>query len=132
MSRSVAVPGEATAIWYIAPDLGHDDEGDLWIEHVTESLLDALPSLWEPSRPEWIGRECRVIARNRLGAFCLSEYCGLWALAFVPEREDQAHPFASAWAAKVYKRVAALFGDTLLRHVATASNGEAFFERATA
>ena len=129
MARTVNVPTGATEVWYTAPDLGHDDEGDLWIEYVTESLLDALPSLWEPTRPEWKGRESRVIARNRLGDFCLSEYCGLWALAFVPGDDSDIHGLAEAWGGRVYPRVAKLFGNTLLQRIGSASNGETFFKR---
>ena len=135
MARTVNVPTGATEVWYVAPPGLGDDESeyaenaDCWVENLTDVLIEELPSLEEPHRASWKDRESRVIARNRLGDFCLSEYCGLWALAFVPSDDSGIHGLAEAWGERVYPRVAKLFGNTLLQRVGSASNGETFFKR---
>lgn len=134
MARTVNVPTGATEVWYAAPGLGDDESeyaenADCWVENLTDALTEELPSLEEPHRASWKDRESRVIARNRLGDFCLSEYCGLWALAFVPSDDSDIHGLAEAWGGRVYPRVAKLFGNALLQRVGSASNGETFFKR---
>ena len=135
MARTVNVPAGATKVWYVAPpDLGEDESeyaenAACWLENLTDVLIEELPSLEEPRQVRWRDCESRVIARNRLGDFCLSEYYGLWALAFVPNDDSAIHGLAEAWGEQVYPRVAKLFGNTLLQRIGSASNGETFFKR---
>lgn len=106
--------------------------------NLSSALRAAFPSLCEADR--WLGREDHVILENSLAAVTVSEYCGLVAVCLVPERwnaygliEDD--PLSVCWIALIEARFRRIVADTFgteLRHIATASNGEAFFERVEA
>lgn len=129
MGRSVSVPSRAEAVAYAAidPDFIEDFESEV-IDPLRYSLKEAFPSLYDDN--DWLDREDHVIARNRLGLFGISEYCGLLAVWIVPADEESnlSAPWCARAEAKLGAVVAKVFGQRL-RRVATASNGEAFFER---
>ena len=129
MGRSVSVPYRAEAVAYTAIDPDNvEDFQDEVIEPLVYSLKKAFPSLYPDD--EWLDREDHVILRNRLGLFGISEYCGLLAVWIVPADEESnlSAPWCARAEAKLGAVVADVFGSRLAK-VATASNGEAFFER---
>lgn len=129
MGRSVSVPSRAEAVCYAAidPDNVEDFESEV-IDPLRYSLKKAFPSLYDDS--EWLDREDHVILRNRLGLFGISEYCGLLAIWIVPADEES--NLSAPWCARAETKLGAVVADVFgqrLRRVATASNGESFFER---
>ena len=132
MSRSVSVPSNAEAVAYTAIDPDNvEDFQDEVIDPLVYSLKKAFPSLYHDD--QWLDREDHVIARNRHGLFGISEYCGLLAVWIVPADEDS--NLSAPWCARAEAKLGAVVADVFgsqLRRVATASNGESFFERVTA
>lgn len=129
MGRSVSVPHYAEAVAYAAidPDNVEDFESEV-IDPLRYALKKAFPSLHDDN--EWLDREDHVILRNRLGLFGISEYCGLLAIWIVPADEDS--NLSAPWCARAEAKLGAVVADVFgqrLRRVATASNGEVFFER---
>ena len=132
MGRSVSVPSRAEAIAYAAidPDDIDDFESEV-IDPLRYALNKAFPSLYDDN--EWLDREDHVIARNRLGLFGISEYCGLLAVWIVPADEDS--NLSAPWCARAEAKLGAVVQDVFglrLRSVGRASNGEQFFERVEA
>ena len=132
MGRSVSVPSRAEAVCYAAidPDNVDDFESEV-IDPLRYALKKAFPSLYDDN--DWLDREDHVILRNRLGLFGVSEYCGLLAIWIVPADEDS--NLSAPWCARAEAKLGAVVADVFgsqLRRVATASNGESFFERVTA
>ena len=140
MSRSVSRPSNAQVVAFACIESEDDDDlnqmnWDDTIENLVTELLAAFPGLRKVDR--WLDREDHVIAENGLAAFGISEYCGLVAVWIVPDKYELGckvddHPLSVKWIASIEKQfhkiVAQVFGFEL-RHIATASNGEAFFER---
>lgn len=131
MGRSVSVPSRAEAVCYAAldPDFIDDFESEV-IDPLRYSLKKAFPSLHDDN--DWLDREDHVILRNHHAFFGISEYCGLLAIWIVPRDNDSnlSAPWCARAEAKLGAVVAHVFGQRL-RRVATASNGESFFERVT-
>ena len=142
MSRSVSTPSGAAVVVFAAMDTtaSHDEQGqydeegmqfewDNCIDNLRDSLTARYPSLSKCDR--WLGREDHGILSNRHATVTVSEYCGLVAVCLVPTDE----PMAGHWCEQIEpgfrKVVGEVFGGTL-RKVATASNGEAFFEQVAA
>lgn len=127
MARSVAIPRDAAVVAY--QDVS-DFEAYDWqdfVDDFTSRCISKWPSV-EVSPRRWIGNECRVVARNRLALFGVSEYCGLAALWVVPEVDDYTPGIlAENWVARIAANFEKEFGT--LRHIGSASNGEAFFQR---
>ena len=133
MARSVSSPYGATAVIYTAIDT--DDDPDCtqfeW-ESKIDDLIDALQQKFPSLRlsDKWLGNKDRAILENSFAYFGVSEYCGLVSVWVVP-KED--YPLATAWAEKARASLRASvyqsFG-IVLNKVATASNGEAFFQAA--
>lgn len=132
MGRSVATPG----IYGQVVAYAHYDETDLedfdWIvDDYVDQLRSLFPSVY--AEDDWLDRECRVVAENKLAQFGISEYCGLVAFWVVPkENEDRfdfgnANPFQKRWVESIETKFLERFGE--LRSVGHASNGEQFFER---
>lgn len=129
MSRSVETPFGAAAIAYRDVSYVEDEfDWDMFKTGILYQLQEAFPSLVEAD--SWIGRECHVVLENAHCKVTISEYCGLAAIALVPEDHDcdpSLTNLAERWCAQVSTRFISMLSE--LRHVATASNGEAFFER---
>ena len=107
---------------------------DFYMGELRDRLTARYPSLSKSDR--WAGREDRVILANYRADITVSEYCGLVAVCLVPADSDYVVPdIATHWCEQIEqgfrKVVAEVFGCTL-RKIATASNGEAFFEQVQA
>lgn len=72
-----------------------------------------FPSLYEPTRDIWRGREDHVLLRNRLVDFGVSEYCGLMAIWIVPREglDGNLEAFAARWIASISEKFQADFGE---------------------
>ena len=128
MARSVSVPSDAQRVLYVnlADFEDHHDLEDALADFI-HTLCKRYPSL-QPAR-YWHGREDLVLAENDHARLGVSEYCGLGAVWVAPKRANRSD---CTWVGSM-KRDFML--DTVCRHlgtplrrVATASNGEAFFE----
>lgn len=126
MGRSVSCPsGALVAYTHFEDEMEYHE----WEEQV-EMFREIICDLWPSASPcdGWRGREDRVVARNGLAEFGVSEYCGLVALWVAPRADlDSTGPLAGRWIESIRKRFLDNFGT--LRKIGTASNGEAFFER---
>ncbi len=141
MGRSVSTPSGATCVAYsdwFQPELepGEDyrpPDQDDW-DIVTEDLTEYAPTLW-PSLQKcdhWLGREDHALLENDHAFVGVSEYCGLAAFWIVPKCDDwtgEPSGLAAHWCDQISDKFRETFGT--LRKIATASNGEAFFERIT-
>lgn len=129
MGRSVSTPPDSI-VAYTTIDLNGDsidqqDEFDFMVEEFTFRICE----LWPSFQPDygWAGREDRVLASNGHALAGVSEYCGLVAfwltIRETPDNED----LANHWLSQAEPKFKREFGT--LRKVATASNGESFYER---
>ena len=113
--------------WYPEPD---QDDWDFWVEDIQDVVCELWPSFERCD--EWIGREDRAVAENKLGYIGVSEYCGLASIWFAPKDSEwyddfPREAFAEAFAKRIGKRFYESFGT--LRLMGRFSNGEAVFER---
>ena len=128
MARSVSVPSDAQRVLYVslADFEDHHDLEDALADFI-HTLCKRYPSL-QPAR-YWHGREDLVLAENDHARLGVSEYCGLGAVWVAPK---QANRTCCTWVDSM-KRDFMLTAVHMhlgqpLRRIATASNGEAFFE----
>lgn len=109
---------------------GMDYEWTEELDDYRERIKEMFPSF--DKCDYWLDREDHAIAENRFAYFGISEYCGLVAIWLVAKEADWAKPdswerLRDRWLDQVEAKFLKAFGQ--LRKVATASNGEAFFER---
>jgi len=137
MGRSVSVPSNAVAVAYIdwREYIGCEDPMDddpFWWDDFSEDIIarlqGKLPSL--KSCDEWLDREDHAVLENRHCYITISEYCGLVAVALVAKDTanwpDDTQGLTDHWCDQVSGHIESL---GTLRHIGTASNGEAFFRR---
>lgn len=139
MSRSVSRPSNAVHTVYSHLDYDDDDSArdqyDDALYALRATLHRAFPSVTKDDG--WLGNEDRIVASNQFANFTLSEYCGLVAVCVVPKEDDYASQgwrnLRDHWLEGIYPKlkqaVKSSYGETLVR-LGTASNGEAFFQRA--
>lgn len=133
MSRSVSVPSGAVAVAYKdATELEDEFDWEYYVDSIKYQLQSAFPSLEECDK--WLGREDHAILENGHCHITVSEYCGLVAVSLVPKEHDIWYPedialqnLSGSWCAQIESRFLSMLRE--YRKVATASNGEAFFER---
>ena len=130
MSRSVYVPRDAMLVAYTSieaeDELSFQMEVEELHDHILYTASDNWPSLYEPFQPTYYGREGRIVLQNRHVQLGYSFFFNLVAVWIIPR--DECHPaLAERWATQIAPRFHDAFGT--LRHVGTASNGEAFYER---
>ena len=135
MGRSVATPYNAEWSLFIPFECDDPDdapwEWDDYVDYLTGLLLEQFPTSVDLRMfNKWIDQECRAIAGNGLGTFYLAEYGSLTSLSFVADSDREA--LAARWATQAKAKLEKALAGRLLRHIATASNGEAFFERIAA
>lgn len=136
MGRSVYVsPDAAAAVYFTVPEhldmvrLDPDAWDEWWADDLAEVVRRALPSTERPRR-EYRHPEGRVLARNGHADVVVTEYCGVWALALIPNG-DPPSGLALAWCERVnLARIVKRAGGEVLRLLGRASNGEAFYRRA--
>lgn len=119
------------------PDLPVDDDGNRicdypdwsdFLEHISNVLTNAFPSLSAPDRKRWLYSECCVILENGNCSITVSEYCGITAICLVPFEDE---PLSTHWCSQVEPKFRAVlsraFPDKALTSMGRASNGEQFF-----
>ena len=128
MARSVSVPRDAQRVLYVnlADITSHDHLQDALADFVW-AICRRYPSL-QPAR-YWHGREDLALAENDRAVVGISEYCGLGAFWVAPKRANRT---CCTWVDSMKREfilgaVREHLGQPL-RKIATASNGEAFFE----
>lgn len=108
-----------------------ESTGDDW-EYYLEDLTEYAPTLW-PSLSKcdkWLGNEDHALLENDHCYMGASEYCGLASLWIVPKCNDwtgEPSALAARWCEQISDKFVSTFGDLI--HIATASNGEAFYRR---
>jgi hypothetical protein len=153
MGRSVSSPRNATTVCF--RDISsfgevYDEENNLTEEYdecqsaydwecFVEMLQEDAKAKWPSfdATDEWVGREDHAILENNFAYIGVSEYCGLVSIWLLPKTEDLLNTgydadvkmanLASAWCNRVSGNFETLFAE--YRKVATASNGEAFYEK---
>jgi len=142
MGRSVSVPHNAVCTAFIHLDHDHEDPDEsffcweAFIDNLEWTLRKKYKSLEKDDH--WVGREDHVILSNSHGLVSVAEYCGLVSVSLVPCNEDYGYTDSEAlnnlheaWCSQVSDGFLDLINSSFggLRHIGTASNGEAFFER---
>jgi hypothetical protein len=153
MGRSVSSPRYATTVCF--RDISsfgevYDEENNLTEEyddcqsaHDWECFVEMLQEDGKAKWPsfdatdEWVGNEDHAILENNFAYIGVSEYCGLASIWLLPKTEDLLNTgydadvkmanLASAWCNRVAGNFETLFAE--YRKVATASNGEAYYEK---
>lgn len=103
-------------------------------EGLISEIIAKLPS-YSVEKNKWGNNETRVIVSNNLCDIGLSEYCGCCSLSVAPlnnsynRSESLAIHHANQIEKTLQKCVDAVIG-TRMNKIATASNGESFFELA--
>lgn len=140
MGRSVSSPHNVAVVLYSV--LPEDFDSDMWqdeCERFVESVQRRFKSMYAidwRSRHAWVGREDRALCENSFAYIGVSEYCGLVALWILPKDPDW---YANAgwealrdnWIESVrgsFEKITDGWFGRACQHVATASNGEAFYK----
>ena len=129
MGRSVSYPHTAQVVTFTHVEADEENWSDD-LENLKSALTARFKSLYEDEK--WIGREDHALLANNHCRVGVSEYCGLVAVWIVPRDSDYPE-LAAQWIASIEKSFDKVVSETfggLLRHVATASNGEAFYQQA--
>lgn len=125
MSRSVSVPAGAYVAYTSVDCIEDFDEWEDFEAELRLRIKRLCPSM-VPSKA-WIGREDITLARNDFAYFGVSAYGGLAAVWLLPRTDTATPGLAEAWVNRVYPKFHHEFAT--LVHIATASNGEAFFRK---
>ena len=137
MSRSVSVPSEVTQVVYTTLEQDNDDEDNwIWDDFIASLKAEAQAKIAGMEECDvWVDREDHAILQNSHALLGVSEYCGLVSVWIRPNKnfvpQSDADELAQALECNnipLAKIVEAANG-TVLRHVATFSNGEAVYER---
>ena len=134
MGRSVSTPREARVVCYRDVSEFEEHDWEWFVESLQETVRFEWPSFDECDK--WLDREDHAIAENRLCYVGVSQYCGCAAIWIASKKEDLLgsdygpQPEANlcdAFIGKIADKFERLFGE--YRRVATASNGESFYEK---
>ena len=130
MGRSVSYASGSLLVAY--DQLEYEDDFDAregwkdYLLYLQDTARELWPSFWDIGA-EWAGREDRIILRNRLAEFGVSEYCGLVSIWVRPRPDAEMPALAEKWVWSIQKKFFENFGS--LKLVGRASNGEAFFQK---
>ena len=151
MGRSVNYLDNAEVVLYFPIENEYNEEGkfdeflsqmnwDDMIDNLTYAIKAKLPSYYVV-KDKWGNRETRIILENNLCSIGISEYCSLVSLSVAPRSETNYYGsegqykenFAIHHANQIEGTLEKVLHDLGLKNlhkIATASNGEAFFELA--
>jgi hypothetical protein len=150
MARSVYIPNGAEGIIYFALDIENEDEGWYVYDEIIDTIKNVFQDLDDSLYENGPGslQEGVVLLGNGYVDIAISEYCGIYALSFIPKetpKEDIWEPLqnekiwpimCSRWIndirEKSVERLERFSSVVLLNCVRRFSNGEAVFERVTA
>ena len=131
MGRSVSYATGSTSVCYrtFKPETPEDSqfEWEYFEDWLRETAAAAWPSL-EPCDNTWLGREDHAILENAHAYIGVSEYCGLVSIWLAPKDNSEHPELSEHWCNQISAKFEKLFGE--YRKIATASNGESFYERA--
>jgi hypothetical protein len=135
MGRSVSVPTHAIATFYLKlPDEAIDEwEFVDMLDDFRNVIKSRYPSFEDDNT--FVGREEKSILENEHGRIVIAEYCGLLSLSVVPDEHERnayvelSRHWCEAIVPGLQAKLVECFPDALLRRVATASNGESFYEK---
>lgn len=139
MGRSVATHPHASQVVFIHLE---EDEDPFWwddlVDNVAYAIRKHFPSMEEPAKERWEGRECRVILENNMGFVTISGYGNVAAVCLVPEEgethypdEASMNPLRLAWCERANFHQCFSGWRGLLRKVGSFSNGEAVYKSIT-
>ena len=136
MGRSVSYLNNSVFVLYFPFECeeGDDFAWDDMIDSLQCAIKRRLPSYYPTDK--WGGREERIILENSLLSIAVAEYCGLVSLSVAPRNNDYDawhESFALRHANQIKGTLEKILNDlglTNLRKIGTASNGEAFFQKA--
>jgi predicted RNA-binding Zn-ribbon protein involved in translation (DUF1610 family) len=116
----------------------HEPEGQyMWqdlVENIVGSITDHFKSFDEPAKSTFLGgcyREQQLILENYHCQISISEYCGCGAISVFEDDCAEYPELALWWTNQNFEKIQELckpFTDQM-RRIATASNGEAFYEK---
>jgi len=144
MGRSVDYLNRASRVAYIHCDTTFTDEDgntqndEFWFDdllsNITCELEAKYPSLNRCKR--WDGRETKIFLHSNLVEIGISEYCGLVSVSIRPTEHWEGQwttGLAERWIDQNWENMEKKLSEfsTVIRKIATASNGEAFFELKT-
>ena len=146
MGRSVNYLDNAEVVLYFPIENEYNEAGEFdedlsqmeWDDTVRNlqcEIRARLPSYYDV-KDKWGNRETRIILETNLCSIGISEYCGLVSLSVAPRNNDYDawhEIFALRHANQIQGTLEKVLNDlglTNLRKVGTASNGEAFFQKA--
>lgn len=92
MGRSVYTPSNSRSVFFDTSEM-EKDEWDEFVEDITDAFKRRFPSMEETFRVQWIGREARVLARNRLATLTVSEYMGCTAFSLIAEGPEHLYTY---------------------------------------
>jgi len=146
MGRSVSYLNNAVIVLYFPFEGNESNEAGEYDEFLSQmnwdDMIDSLQCAIKRKLPsyyptdKWGGREERIILENSFCSIGISEYCGLVSLSVAPRENDYANyseSLAKHHANQIkgtLEKVLHDLGLKNLRKVGTASNGEAFFQKA--
>lgn len=132
MGRSVSYATGSVIKAYI--DVSYIECEFDWMDFVGD-IRSRVKSMWKSfdNCNEWLDREDQAILENNLAYIGVSEYCGLACLWLVPKDTHdqygncQGTQLSEPWCLRIAEKFEKTFSE--YRKIATASNGEAFYER---
>lgn len=128
MGRSVSYPSNCAIVVYAAFECMDEDDAsfywDDYLDELREQMQFIAPSMEE--HDGWAGREDRILMRNNLAEFGVSEYCGLVAIWLRVRTDLDSEALAINWCATIAAKFSRAFAQ--LQKTGTASNGESFFQ----
>lgn len=132
MGRSVSKPSGSIIAEYLHIEIEESWEFREFLDDVREVVQERYPSFRHEDK--WLDNEDHAILRNDHALVGVSEYCGLVCVWAVVRRDIDTPELAQHWLESIvgnfHKHLAKRYGSALLRRIATASNGESFYERA--
>lgn len=140
MARSVSFASGSEWVLYTYVEADEDDhDGIAWddfIGNLRAAFMRAFPSLSECDR--WLDREDHAILENCHAYIGVSEYCGLVSVWCVPKergwwQDASVSALREQWAASIERKATRVLESVAPRldRVATFSNGEAIYRRAS-
>ncbi len=135
MSRSVSYASGSIAIAYRQFECDDMADSQYEFEYLIDWIRETAKANWTSlvNCDSWLGNEDHAILENDFAHIGISEYCGLVSVWLVDKSElyngysDSHATLCIPWCNKIAPRFLETFSE--YRKIATASNGESFFEK---
>ena len=133
MGRGVNTVTDAISVVYLQHSSEDDYDWKNFCGGIREMIVEKFPSFYRVDK--WDGREEHRILENEHARIVICEYCGLASISLAVREDGDYYidklPLAEHWCRQIAPKFEALFSDRL-RRIATASNGESFYEKVNA